>query len=93
MADGYFNYSGDFQGDKVAEAEKEIAGQHSAPYFDTTTHRQDDGNELEIEFSLPLDYDQNDWEKTVDAFIAISQDLEEYHKALHTASEKHLKSI
>lgn len=93
MTNEYLSYSDDFQEDKVAEAGKEIAGQRSTPYFGTTAHRQDDGNELEIEFNLPLDYDQSDREKAVDVFTAISQDFEEYYKTFHAALERHLEPI
>jgi len=88
MAEGFLSYSGNFQGDTVAEAEERIARQHSAPYLDI---RQADHDNVEIEFSLPVDYNQERWKETVDTLVDVIDEFDQYQDDLETVSERYPK--
>lgn len=73
-------------GEAVAETEAEIAGQYSAPYI--TEVLQEDGRGL-VDVRLPTDYDQEDWEETVDTLVEISAEIGQYHEDLEEVSEQY----
>lgn len=88
MAEGFLDYTGDFQGDTPAEVEEEIARQHSAPYLDITQEEYSNG-EVGIEFSLPTDYNQEDWEETVDTLVAVMDEFDQYQGDLEAVSARY----
>jgi len=86
MLNGSLFSAGDHEGDAVSETETSIAGQYSAPYI--TEVREDDGHG-DVEVQVPTDYDQEDWEETVDTLAEISAEIGQYQDDLEAVSEQY----
>lgn len=88
MIEGTLDYLGRFQGDTPTEVEKRIAQQHPAPYIDDIQTESTDGMVV-LDFSLPKDYNQEDWEQTVDTLVDIMDDFDQYQDDLETVSDQY----
>ena len=86
MLNGSLFSAGDHEGDAVSETETSIADQYPAPYI--TEVREDDGHG-DVEVQVPTDYDQEDWEETVDALVEISAEIGQYQDDLEAVSEQY----
>lgn len=86
MLKGQALFGGEHGGEAVAETEADIAGEYSASYLGEVRETED---RAEVDVELPIDYDQDDWEDTVDTLAAISQDIGEYHEDLNIVSEQY----
>jgi len=86
MLEGHALFGGEHGGEAVAETEASIIEQHSAPYFEKVRETDDWG---EVDIKIPTDYDQEDWEDTVNTLAAISQEMGEYHEELNSVSEQY----
>jgi hypothetical protein len=87
MAEAELAFTDEFRGQKVREVEDTIVEQYSAPYFEqvSTEHT------TVADMDLPENYDQEDWEESVETAVEAAQELQEYHDALHDVSEPYLE--
>lgn len=87
MAEAELAFTDGFNGSKVSEAQDNIVEQYSAPYFEPKST----GHTGVADMGLPEDYDQEDWEESIETAVEAAQELQEYHDALHEATEPYLK--
>jgi len=86
MLGGHLISGGDHGGEAVTETEAEIASQYSAPYINEVI----EGNgRAEVDVRLPVDYDQQDWEETVDTLVEISEEIGQYQDDLVAVTERY----
>lgn len=88
MLIGESAHYGNHRGEAVAEAEADIARQHPAPYI-TDVRSTDDWAEIDIR--VPLDYNIDDWEETIDSLVSISEEVAQYQNELQLVTQKYLK--
>lgn len=86
MAEGRITFfDPDFSGEPVTEKYRELLENQTAPYFDGDPNFEFGGFEQPLK--VPLDYDQEDWEETVDTAVTLFEKAQAYQNALHETSD------